>query len=99
LTDRFFNSLGICRRAKKLTIGHDEVKNSVKNGNAKVVILTSDASQRLESEMHNLTSNIQIIRTDATMDDMQHHIGKRSAVYAITDSGLKDLVLSTIKED
>lgn len=99
MTDRFFNSLGICRRAKKLTIGHDEVKNSVKNGSAKVIILTSDASQRLESEMHNLTSELQIIRTDATMDDMQQHIGKRSAVYAITDSGLKDLVLSTIKED
>lgn len=99
MTDKFFNALGICRRAKKLTIGHDEVKSSVKNGNAQIVILTNDASQRLEDEMHNLTQNIQIIRIDATMDDMQLRIGKHSAVYAITDNGLKDLVLSTIKED
>lgn len=99
MTDKFFNSLGLSRRAKKLTIGHDEVKSSIKSGNAQLVILTSDASQRLESEMHNLTSNIQIIRTDATMDDMYKNIGKRSAVYAVTDSGLKDLVLSTIRED
>ncbi|MBQ8209409.1 MAG: ribosomal L7Ae/L30e/S12e/Gadd45 family protein [Clostridia bacterium] len=99
MTDRFFNALGICRRAGKLTIGHDEVKNSVRSKNAQLIILTADASERLVNEMLNLTSDIKIIRTDATMADMQLHIGKRSAVYAITDSGLKDLVLSTIKED
>lgn len=99
MTDRFYNSLGLCRRAKKLTIGHDEVKDSVRNGKALLVLLTSDASERLENEMKNLTSCIQIIRTDATMDDMQMHIGKKSAVFAVIDSGLKDLVLSTIKED
>lgn len=80
-------------------IGHDEVKSSVKNGSAQIVILTVDASQRLKDEMHNLTSDIHIINTDATMNDMQLRLGKHSAVYAITDSGLKDLVLSTIKED
>lgn len=99
MTDKFYNSLGLCRRAKKLTIGHDEVKASVRSGKAEIVILTSDASERLENEMHNLTSCIQIIRTDASMEDMQMRIGKRSAVFAVTDSGLKDLVLSTIKED
>lgn len=99
MTDRFFNALGICRRAKKLTIGHDEVKSSVKNGSAQIVILTNDASQRLENEMSNLTENIQVLRIDASMDDMQLRIGKHSAVYAVTDNGLKDLVLSTIKED
>lgn len=99
MTDRFYNAMGLCRRAKKLTIGHDEVKNSVRNKSAQLVILTADASARLEDEMHNLTSDIMLIRTDATMADMQMRVGKRSAVYAVTDGGLKDLVLSTIKED
>lgn len=99
MTDKFYNAMGLCRRAKQLAIGHDEVKTNVKNGKAQLVILTQDASERLGNEMHNLTDTVTIIRTDATMDDMQMRIGKRSGIYAVTDKGLKDLVLSTIKED
>lgn len=99
MTDKFYNSLGLCRRAKHLSIGHDDVKNAVRGSKAELVILTSDASQRLENEMRNLSDRVDIIRTDATMSDMQVRVGKRSGVFAVTDKGLKDLVLSTIKED
>lgn len=99
MTDKFFNAMGLCRRAKQLSIGHDEVKTNVRNGKALLVILTSDASERIEKEMRNLTGTIPVIRINASMSDMLTHIGKRSGVYAVTGSGLKDLVLSTIKED
>lgn len=99
MTDKFFNALGLCRRAKKLCIGHDEVKTSVRSGKALVVLLASDASPRLEKEMNNIAENIPVIRTDATMQEIVYGIGKKSGVFSITDNGLKDLVLSTIKED
>ena len=97
MTDKFFNALGISRRAKKLCIGHDEVKACVKAGRAVLVILTSDASDRLEREMRNLSESINLIRTDATMQDMGYHIGKKSGVFAVTDEGLAGLILSTIQ--
>lgn len=99
MTDKFFNAMGLCRRAKHLAIGHDEVKAAVKSGKTQIVLLTQDASLRLENEMHNLSDTVTIIRTNASMEDMQHRVGKRSGIYAVTDKGLKDLVLSTIKED
>lgn len=99
MTDKFFNAMGLCRRAKQLSIGHDEVKANVRNGKALLVIITADASPRIEKEMRNLSDTINIIRINASMADMLTHIGKRSGVYAVTDNGLKDLVLSTIKED
>ena len=99
MTDKFFNALGLCRRAKKLCIGHDEVKTSVKNGKALIVLLASDASPRLEKEMNNIAENIPVIRTDATMQEIGYGIGKKSGVFSIIDNGLKDLVLSTLKED
>lgn len=99
MTDKFFNAMGLTRRAKQLCIGHDEVKAAVKGGKAKLVILTTDASERLMREMSHLAEDIGIIRTDASMSDMERHIGKHSGVYAVTDNGLKDLILSTIKED
>lgn len=96
MTDKFFNAMGLSRRAKKLCIGHDEVKTSIKSGKAQLVILSSDASERLEKEMTNLAEEIPVIRTDATMQEMGIHIGKKSGVFSVIDSGLKDLVLSTI---
>lgn len=91
--------MGLARRAKKLCIGHDEVKASVTSGRALLIILTADASERLKKEMAHLSENITIIRTNALMTDMALHIGKRSGIYSVTDNGLKDLILSTIKED
>lgn len=97
MTDKFFNAMGLSRRAKKLCIGHDEVKTSIRSGKAMLVILTSDASERLEKEMAKLADEIPVIRTDATMQEMGFYIGKKSGVFSVIDSGLKDLVLSTIK--
>ncbi|MBR3867945.1 MAG: ribosomal L7Ae/L30e/S12e/Gadd45 family protein [Clostridia bacterium] len=97
MTDKFFNAMGLSRRAKKLCVGHDEVKTSIKSGKAMLVILASDASERLEKEMTNLADEIPVIRTDATMQEMGIHIGKKSGVFSVIDVGLKDLVLSTIK--
>lgn len=97
MTDKFFNAMGLSRRAKKLCIGHDEVKTSIKSGKAMLVILASDASERLEKEMTNLAQDIPVIRTDATMQEMGIYIGKKSGVFSVIDGGLKDLVLSTIQ--
>ncbi len=99
MTDKFFNALGLCRRAKKLCIGHDEVKSSIKSGKATLVLLASDSSERLGKEMSNLTNEIPVIKTDAPMQQIGIHIGKKAGVLSVTDEGLKDLILSTIKED
>lgn len=99
MTEKFYNAMGLCRRARRLCIGHDEVKASVKSGKASLILLTSDASERLENEMRRLADGIEIIRTDASMKDMDTYIGKHSGIFSVTDDGLKNLVLSTIKED
>lgn len=97
MTEKFFNAMGISRRAKKLCIGHDEVKTSIKNGKAVLVLLTADASERLQREMTNLSDSVPVIRTDATMQEMGFYIGKKSGVFSVIDGGLKDLILSTIQ--
>ena len=40
--------LGICRKAGKLLCGHDVVKESIISSGAQLVMLSSDASERLE---------------------------------------------------
>lgn len=99
MTEKFYNALGLSRRAGKLCIGHDDVKASLKSGKARLVLLTADASDRLKREMERLADGVPVLTTDATMDDMATHIGKRAGLYSVTDEGLKNLILSTIKED
>ncbi len=85
------NFLGICRKAQRLCCGHDAVKESLQGSKARLVFLSSDASQRLEKEMNYLCTKgkepVPLVRTDFTMAEFQTGIGKSSAVFSVTDRG------------
>lgn len=79
--------LGLCRKAGKLQSGHDAVKVSIKQGKARLIILSCDASERLQREMERLAGDINIIRIKLTMDDIASATGKRAGVISINDEG------------
>lgn len=83
--------LGICRRAGKLSCGHDAVKETIIKSTAQFVFLASDASERLFNEMSHACSyegkSIPVMRTNYTMADFAAGIGRKSGVYSVTDSG------------
>ncbi len=95
--------LGICRKAGKLLCGHDVVKESVTTGKAELVFLSSDASERLVNEMIKLCSsqgrNIPVLRTVCTMDDFYKALGRKSAVFSVTDTGFSTTILTKYRED
>ena len=47
---KFYNLLGLARRAGKIGWGHDAACDAIKYGKAHLCILTSDASERLKNE-------------------------------------------------
>lgn len=81
--------IGICRKAGKLLIGHDAVKESVVKNKAVLVFFASDASKRLESEVQNLVSgkSINLISTPFSSDDFYTGLGKKASVFSVTDEG------------
>ncbi len=95
--------LGICRRAGKLLCGHDVVKESITSGKAELVFLSSDASERLVKETEKLCSsngrNIPILRTVCTMEDFYKTLGKKSAVFSVTDTGFSTTILTKYREE
>lgn len=86
--------LGICRKAAKLEAGHDAVVGTIVSGKAKLVILSSDASERLENEINHASAyggkNIPVIRCGMTMMDFAACTGKKSAVFSVTEKGFAD---------
>ena len=95
--------LGICRKAGKLLCGHDVVKESIISSDAQLVILSSDASERLEREMRHACTyngkNIPVLRTACTMDDFGAGVGRKSAVFSVTDTGFATNILHKFGEE
>ncbi len=89
MNDRFLSLLGISERAGQLCSGHDAVKQTVNTGKAKLIIFTSDASERLRDEFLRKTedTDIKIINTGYTMEQIHFATGNRAAVLCVTDIG------------
>ena len=88
---KFFNLLGLARRAGKIGWGHDAAADAIKYGKAHFGILTSDASERLKNEFRRDCSfngrNVPLYETEKTMDEMKNIIGVRAAVLTVNDEG------------
>lgn len=86
--------LGLARRAGKLCCGHDAVIESIVKDKAELVILASDASERLKNEIKHAANydnkNINVIECEFIMQDFFNGIGKKSAVFSVTDKSFKE---------
>lgn len=95
--------LGLCRKAGKLLCGHDVVKESIISSSAQLVLLSSDASERLEREMRHACSydgkSIPVYRTPLCMEEFGIGLGKSSAVFSVTDTGFATKILQKFGEE
>ncbi len=82
-------SLTMCRRAGKLTVGTDEVKNACRAGRACGVLVASDVSPKTLKEIKFVcgTESVSLYGAEMTMDEIGNCLGKRFGVMAVTDSG------------
>ena len=79
----------MCRRAGKLVLGMDEVKNACRSKKAMGVIVAKDLSERSLGEIAYTcaTEGVKLYRTDCTMDDIGYALGKVYGIIAVTDAG------------
>ncbi len=100
--NKFYNLLGLARRAGKIGWGHDAALGAVKYGKAHLCILTSDASERLKGEFIRACEsegrNVPVYETEKTMDEMKGIVGVRAGVLTVNDEGfaksLKQYILN-----
>ena len=51
MNDRLFSAISLCRKARRLRMGADVVRDNVLSGEAKLVLLTSDIAERSARHM------------------------------------------------
>ena len=88
MSDAFLNLLGLARRASRLSPGHDAALAAVLRRRARLILLASDASERLVREFVRAgEERIPILRLPYTMDQIDHAAGVRAAVLTVDDEG------------
>ena len=97
---KLLSLLGMCRRAGRLSCGHDAAIGSVRSKSAKLCLLSSDASQRLRNEIEREADfegrAIPVRHLLSTMDEIGKATGLKSAVVTVNDEGFAKSMLGLL---
>ncbi len=101
MNDSFLNLLGLCRKAGKLSLGHDACKESIKSSAAQLMFICSDASERLAEEMEALAkeNGIKTYSVKYSMLDIKQALSFKAAVIAVNDSGFSKSLINKLNEN
>ncbi len=101
MNDSALNLLGLCRRAGRLSLGHDACKQAINSGKAKLCLICSDASERLSDEISGLAKAHNKIVYDVryTMLDIKQALSFKAAVFTVDDDGLAKSLIAKLKEN
>lgn len=95
------NLLTICRRAGKVILGFDSVKDSVFSGKAFCVCTVSDLSPKTVKEAAFLSDKegVPLLKLDLTIEDIWGALGKKSGVISICDAGFANRLAQILDEE
>jgi len=89
LSQKLLSLLGIARRAARLSLGNDATMDSLRLGEARLVILASDLSPRTAKGIKYVAEQeeVAVVQIEATMDEISMALGKRTGIVAVNDAG------------
>ncbi|WP_295152156.1 ribosomal L7Ae/L30e/S12e/Gadd45 family protein [uncultured Ruminococcus sp.] len=92
--------LSMCRKAGKLVMGMDMVKDACAAGTARAVFIADDLSAKSQKEVrYNCARyDVKMYKLGVTMDDIAYGVGKRTGVLAITDAGFAKSCVKGLEE-
>jgi len=94
--DRFYSTLSLSMRARKLLYGFDTVKENLKD--IHLLLLASDLSQKTAKEVNFSAKDIPIFTLDKTMEEIKALIGKKTGIIGINDEGFAKKLISIMNE-
>lgn len=99
--NKFLSFLGLCRKAGRLVLGFDSVKEAIQNNTVEMILFTSDVSQKTKKEILFCIRlrTIKVHNINICMDDFMKILGKRSGIIAITDPGFSKKLSQLISQE
>ena len=95
---KLISTLGICKKAGRLSEGFDPMTQAVKEGKAKLVLTSLDLSPKSEKEAARAAriGGVSYTRIPVTMDEIWKGLGRRSGILAVNDEGLAHSVMREV---
>ena len=97
--DRFYSTLSLTMRARKLIYGFDTVKENV--GEIHLLLTASDLSPKTTKEVIFLAEkhSVSHLALEKTMQEIGNLIGKKTGIIGIADEGFAKKLTSLYKEE
>jgi len=95
---KVLNLIGLATRARKVSIGEDQIIKDIKSGRTKLLLLASDIGYQTHKKMTDKCQYYRVpYRTIMDRDKLSHAIGKSGRVaIAITDEGFAKKINSLL---
>ncbi|TDF98186.1 YlxQ family RNA-binding protein [Paenibacillus piri] len=99
MKNNFYNNLGMAMRAGKLITGEESVIDAVRRGEAKLVIVATDAALNTSKKVGDKCSTYQVpLHQYGSREQLGASIGKESrVVIAVTDSGFAKMLKKSLE--
>ena len=101
MNDSALSLLGLCRKAGKLSLGHDACKASLNVGTASLCVICSDASERLKDEFSSLSkkAEVKIFDVAYSMLDIKNATSFKAAVFTVDDEGFARTLINKFNDN
>lgn len=93
--NKLIQDISLCKRAGKLILGFDVVKQSLQDKVAVILVVAKDVSAKTLKEVKFLSEkyNIRLITINLTLDELWYILGKRVGVISVTDKALSERII------
>ncbi len=96
--NRLTASLTMCRKAGRLLLGFDAVREAAAQGSVKLILLAADASAKTEKETRFFAGEIPVRKLLLDMDTLKLYFRKRTAVFGVCEEGFAAKLLTLCPE-
>lgn len=98
MNDKLMSALSLCRKAGKLRMGTDVVKEEVGTGGAALVLVAADVAERTERQIRFVCEHnkVKVCKLPYSMEDLWQITGKQYGVYAVCDRGFAKMISGLI---
>ena len=91
--------LGLCRKAGKLTMGFDMTADALEKGEAELLLIASDCSERTKRKIIEVAGKVTVRELPLTMDEISFAVSKRSGVLAVCESGFAKKIIELLDRE
>ncbi len=93
------NFIGLAQRGNKLISGDERVEKAIKNGQATVIIMANDVSEKTSERYQYLSDTYQKpLVSDFDSFEISQALGKKRSLCCLTDRGMTKKLLSYFTE-